>query len=126
MEPTIPATFLKNRPTSRNNQYSLRTSNQLYLFTQRVPENNSCSHKGGGRCDVTLGRVMPEASPSRKASGGGHHRLLRNSQHLCLSSKRVVQSLPCPVKVPMYHFCQASRTKGSASYWYVRGCVVCT
>ncbi|NP_001366446.1 uncharacterized protein LOC77798 isoform 2 [Mus musculus] len=108
MEPTIPATFLKNRPTSRNNQYSLRTSNQLYLFTQRVPENNSCSHKGGGRCDVTLGRVMPEASP----------RLLRNSQHLCLSSKRVVQSLPCPVKVPMYHFCQASRTKGSASYCY--------
>ncbi|EDM16686.1 rCG49087 [Rattus norvegicus] len=48
----------------RNNQYSLR--NQLYLFIQRVPENNSCSHRGGGRDDVTLGRVMSEISPSLK------------------------------------------------------------
>lgn len=50
-----------------------------------------------------------------------------DSQHLCLSSKRVVPSPPCPIKVHhVYHFYPASCTKGRASYWYVRGCVVCT
>lgn len=46
-------------------------------------------------------------------------------QHPCLSPQRAVPPLPCPVNDCTYHFRQARSTKGGASYWYVRGCVVC-